>query len=166
MNTYSIFKKLDAVSGFKTVSAHCDVPCGIYDPITAQLATLSVIRFLDLIGEMDGKTGDLEGQARLSRLVAEKESHAEKVKHEIRVIYGDYMKQPQFDSHPQAKEVFHKIMLAGSECKQHVGRANGEKLLELVNEFAGIFWETKGVETYTAKCPYAPAMDIVYPKLG
>ena len=50
--------------------------------------------------------------------------------------------------------------------KQHVDRANGEKLLALVNEFAASFWATKGVDTYTATCPYPPEETVVYPKLG
>ncbi|HFQ62329.1 MAG TPA: superoxide dismutase, Ni, partial [Epsilonproteobacteria bacterium] len=31
------------------VKAHCDVPCGIYDPIVAQIAALSVVRMVDLM---------------------------------------------------------------------------------------------------------------------
>ena len=57
-------------------------------------------------------------------------------------------------------------MLTGSACKQGIDRANGEKLLELVNEFANMFWVTKGVETFTATCPYPPEEQVVYPKLG
>ena len=56
-------------------------------------------------------------------------------------------------------------MLTGSACKQHVSREKAEALLRLVNEFAASFWATKGVETYTATCPYPPAERVVYPKL-
>ena len=148
-----------------SASAHCDIPCKIYDPSTAQIAALSVIRFLDLIADLDGKTS-LAEQATLSRLVREKEIHAEKVKAEVRVIWGDYFKAPQFEKFPSTHELVHNIMLTGSACKQHIDRANGVKLLELVNEFAAAFWATKGVETYTAECPYPPSEQVVYPKLG
>jgi len=163
---HTLAKAIDRVVGVKSVSAHCDVPCGIYDPITAQLATLSVIRFIDQINELDGKELTLADQAKLSRLVAEKETHAAKVKEEVRIMWGDYFKAPQFEACPGTNELVHKIMLAGSKCKQNIDRAAGEELLALVNEFAESFWKTKGVETYTATCPYAPAMDVVYPKLG
>ena len=57
-------------------------------------------------------------------------------------------------------------MLAGSACKQHITREPAEKLLALVNEFAASFWATKGVDTFTATCPYPPEEQVVYPKLG
>ncbi len=163
---HGVFKKLDAISQFSAADAHCDIPCKIYDPQIAQIATLSVIRFMDLIQELADKDSlTLAEQAQLSRLVQEKETHAAKVKEEVRVIWGDYFKQPQFDQFPNTNELVHRIMLTGSACKQHIARENGEKLLALVNEFAASFWTTKGVETFSAECPYPPAMQVTYPKL-
>lgn len=161
-----IFKTLDKLVKFPTVSAHCDIPCGIYDPSTAQINALTVIRCQDLIAELDGKDLTLAEQARLARLTAQKEEHAENVKHEVRVIWGDYFKQAQFDQVAGVHELAHNIMLTGSKCRQEIGQEHGIKLLELVNQFAEAFWKTKGVETFTATCPYAPAKDVVYPKLG
>ncbi len=164
---HSLFKLADKCIGFPVARAHCDIPCKIYDPSTAQIAALSVIRFMDLIAELDGKDKlTIAEQATLARLVSEKEVHAAKVKDEVRVIWGDYFKAPQFEKFPDTNELVHKIMLAGSAAKQHVGRENGIKLLELVNEFAASFWATKGVETFTAVCPYLPEEEVVYPKLG
>ena len=98
---HSFLNTLDKVISFKTVSAHCDIPCKIYDPSTAQVAALSVIRFIDLIEEINAK-GELSAadNAQLIRLVREKEIHAKKVKDEVNVIWGDYFKQPQFDQFP------------------------------------------------------------------
>ena len=163
---HKLIHALDRNLGITRVKAHCDIPCKIYDPISAQLAALSVVRFLDLINEIDPSSANLADQAKLSRLVTEKETHAEKVKHEVRVIWGDYIKAPQKEKFPEIDALVHNIMLTGSACKQHVSRDNGEKLVALVNEFAAAFWDTKGVETYTATCPYPPSMDVVYPKLG
>lgn len=164
---HAILNTLDKRLNFATAAAHCDIPCKIYDPQVAQIAVLSVIRFVDLIQELDQKGGlSLADQAQLSRLVREKEVHAAKVKEEVRVIWGDYFKQPQFEQYPATNELVHNIMLAASACKQHVSREPAEKLLALVNEFAASFWATKGVETFTADCPYPPAMPVVYPKLG
>ena len=163
---HTIFSQLDSLLILDTAAAHCDIPCKIYDPSTAQIAALSVIRFLDLINELDGAPLSLADQAKLSRLVSEKETHAAKVKDEVRVIWGDYFKQPQFEKYPNANELVHSIMLTGSACKTTIERANGEKLLALVNEFAEAFWTTKGVDTFTAECPYPPSEQVVYPKLG
>ena len=58
---HQLLNKADPLIGFTEVSAHCDVPCKIYDPATAQIATLSVIRFLDLINELNDQTLTLGG---------------------------------------------------------------------------------------------------------
>ena len=55
-----------------------------------------------------------------------------KAKHEVRVIWGDYIKQPQFDKFPNISELVHSIMLTGSSCKQGIEREKGEKLLSLI----------------------------------
>lgn len=163
---YSLIKKIDNLIGLPTAQAHCDIPCKIYDPSTAQIAALSVVRFLDLIQEIDQKdsksTADL---ALLSRLVREKEIHAGIVKDEVRVIWGDFIKAPQLEKFPNTHELVHSIMLKGSACKQHIDRSNGVELVELVNEFAELFWSVKEVATYRATCPYPPALETVYPKL-
>jgi len=164
---HSVFKALDSKLNFEAADAHCDIPCKIYDPQIAQIAALSVIRFVDLIQEIGAKDElSLADHAQISRLVREKEIHAAKVKEEVHVIWGDYFKQPQFDQFPNTNELVHSIMLKASACKQHVTREPAEELLTLVNEFAASFWATKGVETFTAECPYPPAMQVVYPKLG
>ena len=163
---HNLVNLYDKLVGIDTASAHCDIPCKIYDPITAQIATLSIIRFMDLIAELaNQETLSLADHAQLSRLVADKEVHAEKVKHEIRGIWGDYFKKPQFDEFPNIHTLVHNIMLAGSACKQGTEREKGENLLALVNEFAAAFWTTKKIETYTATSPYPPAEMVVYPKL-
>lgn len=164
---HTLLTKLDALLNFDTASAHCDVPCGIYDPAVAQIAALTVIRFMDQIKELQDK-GDLTlaDHAKLARLVAEKEHHAARVKEEVRIIWGDYFKQPQFEQFPNTHTLVHNIMLAGSACKQGIERDKGVKLLDLVNEFAASFWASKKVETFTATCPYAPNETVVYPKLN
>ncbi len=162
---HSLLAKFD--KNIPVAKAHCDIPCAIYDPSKAQIAALSVIRFLDLIAEIaESEQLSIAQQAKLSRLVREKEIHAAIVKEEVRVIWGDYMKQPQFDAYPDMHTLVHSIMLAGGAAKQHVDVENGHKLMSLVNEFAEAFWATKGVETYRATCPYPPSVETVYPKLG
>lgn len=163
---HSLLAKFEKQLNIASASAHCDIPCGIYDPSTAIIATLTVIRCMDLIAELEGENLSLAQQARLSRLIAQKEEHAEKAKQEVRIIWGDFFKQPQFEKHPNIHEVTHNIMLAGSKCRQEIAQSHGDELLKLVNQFAEIFWDTKGVETYRAVCPYAPSKEVVYPKIG
>lgn len=163
---HTLVSMYDKWAHIPSAAAHCDIPCKIYDPISAQLAALSVIRFMDLIAELDRKDLSLADQAKLSRLVQQKEEHAEEAKHEVRVIWGDYIKQPQFDQYPDISSLVHNIMLTGSACKQGIEREHGEKLLGLINEFTEAFWATKNVETFRATCPYPPSETLVYPKVG
>lgn len=163
---HQLLSHLDQRFSFNQASAHCDIPCKIYDPVVAQISALTVIRMMDMIAELAEKEPlNLADQAQLSRLVAEKESHAIKVKEEIRIIWGDYFKQPQFDQVPDAHETVHAIMLKASQCKQHIEREMGVELLNLVNQFAEGFWLTKSISTYSADCPYPPVEQVVYPKL-
>ena len=95
----------------------------------------------------------------------EKEQQGINAKKEVTIIWGDYFKAPQIEKHPNVHELVHSIMMKASFAKQHVDMAATIELLDLVNQFAAIFWETKGVQTYTATCPYPPQQTVVYPKL-
>ena len=147
------------------VQAHCDIPCKIYDPGTAQYATLSVIRLLDLINELPDSLS-IAQQAQLARLVDQKETHSTEVKQLVSTIWGDYFKQPQISAFPEIHELVHSIMQQASTCKQGINRDDGEKLLISVNRFAEIFWHSKGVLTKTMLAPYPPALPIVQPVLN
>lgn len=146
------------------VNAHCDVPCGIYDPIVAQIAALSVVRMCDQIKALE-KRDDASYFNTLARYIAVKESEAIKCKEEIRIIWGDFIKAPQLEAYPNIHEKVHSIMQKASAAKQHVCRDLAMELLKEVNEFAEIFWKIKGVKTKVAKCPYFPNEDVVYPDL-
>ncbi len=167
MLLHTLLEKIDRTRPFATAKAHCDIPCGIYDPAVAQISALTVIRMVDLITELQGNTEKtVSDQARLIRLVNEKEAHAVKVKNEIQIIWGDYYKAPQFELIPDANTLVHAIMTQASQCKQHVDREMAMELLNLVNRFAEGFWKTKGVHTFTAPCPYPPSEQVVYPQLA
>ena len=164
---YKLFEALDKKFNFAQTKAHCDIPCGIYDPIIPQIAALTVVRMLDLMADLE-KTATERNAAffnSVSRYVAVKEEHAEKAKHEVRIIWGDYLKAQHLEKHPDAHDVVHKIMQLGSKVRQTADRQAGLEFVEAINQFARIFWETKGVATKQAKAPYNPALDMVYPNL-
>ena len=151
--------------GITEVKAHCDIPCKIYDPAIAQMATLSIIRLLDLINELGDSVTSVADAAQLARLTHQKEIHAAEVKQEITTIWGDYFKAPQIEAHPEVHELVHQIMQNASTCKQSVDRQNGENLLINVNRFCEIFWSTKGVATQKVCAPYPPALMLIQPIL-
>ncbi|RME07493.1 MAG: superoxide dismutase, Ni [Anaerolineae bacterium] len=160
---YKLFKALDARLQFERASAHCDVPCGIYDPIVAQINALTVVRMIDLMAALEGE--GVAYQNSMSRYIAVKEEHAEKAKHEIRVIWGDFIKADHIAQYPELTDLVHKIMQLGSKCRQTADRETGVAFVEAINRFAEIFWAIKGVKTKKAKAPYAPALEMVYPDL-
>ena len=164
---YKLLENLDKKLRFERARAHCDVPCGIYDPIVAQISALTVVRMLDLMAayEKDHPEKDTAYFHAMSRYVAVKEEHAEKVKHEIRVIWGDFIKPQHVEKHPETTEVVQKVLQLGSKTRQTVDREAAVQLVEAVNQFAQIFWDAKGIATKRAKAPYAPALELVYPVL-
>ena len=144
-------------------NAHCDIPCKIYDPAFVQVAALSVVRILDIISELEESSKG--NQSELARLTIEKENQARIVKDEIRIIWGDYFKDPQIEMYPNIHSLVHSIMMSGSKCKQSIDRQNGLDLVELVNEFTEAFWGTKDVKTQRVIAPYPPALEVVQPIL-
>ena len=164
---YQLLSQLDKVFRVERAKAHCDIPCGIYDPIVAQIAALTVVRMIDLMLDQEKKNPDkdLAFHNSVSRYVAVKEEHALRVKDEIRVIWGDYMKLEHADKYPQLHGLVHETMKLASAAKQTASREQAVELLEAVNQFAEIFWQTKNVATKRAKAPYPPALEVVYPVL-
>ena len=148
------------------VKAHCDIPCGVYDPGAAQYSALSVIRFMDLINEIpDSACCEKESLAKFTRLVQQKEEHAVIAKNEVTIIWGDYFKEPQIEKHPGVHELVHSIMIDGSKCKQGLHREDALNLLDKINQFAEMFWATKEIETEKKISSYAPNLEIVVPVL-
>ena len=164
---HAALQAFDRIATVPGASAHCDIPCRIYDPAPAQIAALSVVRLMDIMAETADKADSptLATHNTMARCVLRKEEEAERVKHEIRIIWGDYFKAPQFEKFPDVHELVHQIMLKGSACKQQVSRADGEALVELVNRFAEIYWATKDVKTERKTCPYPPSLEVVRPVL-
>ncbi|MEO0464955.1 MAG: superoxide dismutase, Ni [Pseudomonadota bacterium] len=161
----TILEGLDRMGAVDHAAAHCDIPCGIYDPAPALIAAVSVVRLMDIM--RDGASEDPVALANLhARCVFRKEEEAEKVKQEVRVIWGDYFKPPLIEKHPTVHTLVHSIMMKASACKQDVHREDGLALVELVNEFAELFWTTKGVSTRRVTSPYPPALPIVQPVLS
>jgi len=160
---YKFLKMLDEKLGFEQAKAHCDIPCGIYDPIAAQISALTVVRMMDLMAALEGEGAAYQNS--ISRYIAVKEDHAEQAKHEVRVIWGDFIKPEHVEKYPELNELVKKIMQLGSKARQTADRQAGLDFVEAINQFAEIFWAIKGIKTKKAKAPYAPALVMVYPEL-
>ncbi|HEV2339671.1 MAG TPA: superoxide dismutase, Ni [Patescibacteria group bacterium] len=150
------------------ISAHCDIPCGIYDPHAAQVAAHTVIRMTQLIEQLHTEGNDDKAKKlffhQLSRYTAVKEEHAETVKREVRVIWGDYFKEEHLKTYPQLHEKVFQIMKLTSKTRQSIDMESAQQLLAAVQEFAEIFWKTKGRETVHITSPYPTEGELVLPK--
>jgi len=118
--------------------AHCDLPCGVYDPAQARIEAESV----KAIDEKYQQNTDPEFRARCLII---KEQRSELVKHHLWVLWTDYFKPPHFEKYPQLHQLFNEATkLAGAAGgKGSVDPGEAEKLLQKIAEIDKIFWETK-----------------------
>lgn len=119
----------------KPVYAHCDLPCGVYDPEQAMIEAKSVYA-------IQTKMTDMEGDER-TRALMMKEQRAELVKHHLMVLWADYFKPEHLEAYPDLHDKFWHAIKQASECKHHSEKEEGKKLLEMIKEISEIFWETK-----------------------
>jgi len=132
---------VQALAPTTIVIAHCDIPCGIYDPAGAVLAAQTVAKMVDLIGALDGNSP--ADRNKFVRCVAVKEQHAELVKHEVQVIWSDYFKPEHLVANPDLHtKVWNLLKLAGKN-KQNVDAQAAADLEAATKEFADMFWATK-----------------------
>jgi nickel superoxide dismutase len=123
----------------KTVArAHCDLPCGVYDPAQARIEAESV----KAIAEKYRDNTDPEFR---TRALIIKEQRSELVKHHLWVLWTDYFKPPHFEKYPQLNQLFNEATkLAGaSGTKGSTDVAKADELLAKIEEITKIFWETK-----------------------
>ncbi len=126
----------------RVVHAHCDIPCGIYDPHEAQLAAQTVETMVTKIRALPDDHSEATRNS-FARMVVVKEQHAERVKHEVQVIWSDYFKPEHLEKFPEIHDLTWKTLKAASACKQSIDPEKCADLRSKVDEFARIFWETK-----------------------
>src|SRR5215208_4576007 len=129
-----LFRMLSAVEA----TAHCDLPCGVYDPAQARIEAESVKAIQE-------KYQSNEDPAFRTRAILIKEQRAELVKHHLWVLWTDYFKPPHFEKYPELRGLFNEATkLAGaSGAKGSMDADVAQKLLDKIAEIDKIFWETK-----------------------
>lgn len=123
------------LSWIKPVYAHCDLPCGVYDPAQARIEAQSVL-------EIQRRYAGLDDENK-TRAIIIKEQRAELVKHHIWVLWSDYFKPEHLEKYPELHDLVWRTTKQASECKHHSEPEEGEKLVEMIDAIAKIFWETK-----------------------
>jgi len=121
-----------------TVSAHCDLPCGVYDPAQARIEAESVKAIQE-------KYQANEDPAFRARAIQIKEQRSELVKHHLDVLWSDYFKAPHFEKYPQLHTLFNDAVKAAGAggTKGSNDPKTGQALLDLIADIDKIFKETK-----------------------
>ncbi|HET6791082.1 MAG TPA: superoxide dismutase, Ni [Actinomycetota bacterium] len=120
----------------RTVHAHCDLPCGIYDPAQARIEAESVKACQEKYqGSDDAIFKD--------RAVSIKEQRANLVKEHLWVLWTDYFKPEHLETYPQLHELFWNATKEAGNAKRSEDPAQGQKLLDAIDELSKVFWETK-----------------------
>jgi nickel superoxide dismutase len=128
----------------RTVHAHCDLPCGVYDPAQARIEA-------DSVKAIQQKYQDAEGSKKPSETVDDyrarclliKEERADLVKHHLWVLWTDYFKPEHVEKYPELHDLFWKATKAAGEAKKSQDPSQGQQLLDAIAEVDRIFWETK-----------------------
>lgn len=120
----------------QTAYAHCDLPCGVYDPAQARIEAESVLKIME-------KYADLHDDVQKMRAVIIKEQRAELVKHHLWVLWTDYFKPEHLEKFPQLHDLFWRATKSAGETKKSVNPEDGKKLLILIDEIDEIFKKTK-----------------------
>ena len=128
----------------QTAYAHCDLPCGVYDPAQARIEAESV----KAIQERYQKAGDMKSAPESvedykSRCLSIKEARADMVKEHLWVLWTDYFKPPHVEKYPQLHELFWNATKEAGLAKKSQDPAQGQKLLDLIKGIDTILWETK-----------------------
>ena len=128
----------------RVVHAHCDLPCGVYDPAQARIEAESVkatqARYQDA---ENFKTAGETVEDYRTRALAIKEQRADLVKEHLWVLWTDYFKPEHLEKHPQLHDLFWKATKEAGAAKKSQDPEQGQRLLDSIDEIAKIFWETK-----------------------
>ena len=118
--------------------AHCDLPCGVYDPAQARIEAESVKAIIT-------KMKDNADPAFQTRAILIKEQRSELVKHHLWVLWTDYFKPAHFEKYPQLNTLFNEAtkLAGGTGTKGSADPGVGDQLLAKIDEISKIFWETK-----------------------
>src|SRR5438270_13559323 len=127
---------IDRVSPPTVVHAHCDLPCGVYDPAQARIEAESVKAIAEKYQESDDPVFK-------DRAIMIKEERAELVKHHLWVLWTDYFKPEHLKKYPEIHELFWTATKLAGEAKHSVDPAKGQELLDAIQKIDKIFWETK-----------------------
>ena len=128
----------------RVVYAHCDVPCGVYDPAQARVEAESVKAIQQRYQDAEKmKSANESTDDYRTRCLMIKEQRADLVKHHLWVLWTDYFKPEHLERYPELHTLFWNATKAAGAAKKSQDPNQGQQLLDLINEIDKIFWDTK-----------------------
>ncbi len=128
----------------RVVHAHCDLPCGVYDPAQARIEAESVKAIQDKYQDADSQKSKHESVEEFRQRCLEiKGQRADLVKHHLWVLWTDYFKPNHLDANPELHDIFWRATKAAGDAKRSVDPSQGDQLLQLIKQVDEIFWSTK-----------------------
>ena len=119
--------------------AHCDLPCGVYDPEQARIEAESCYRIVE-------KYAASEDQVFRTRAIKIKEDRADLVKHHLDVLWHDYFKPEHLEKYPDLHDTFWKATKQASKVKQSLDLEAAKELLAMIDTIDGMWKATGGPE--------------------
>tara|TARA_Y100001936_G_C15973311_1_gene612375 strand:- start:330 stop:758 length:429 start_codon:yes stop_codon:yes gene_type:complete len=136
------------------VNAHCDGPCGVYDPASARIAAEAVLSMTKKMLDLKAPDSDSMGHYvnTMSRYASIKEQEAQKCKDEVLVLWTDFFKPEHLNTHENLHELFWNTAKLCSACKVELSLEHANDLLDHVQKIHDLFWSVKGrkIDWYTA----------------
>lgn len=150
------------------VFAHCDIPCGIYDPHNLQMAAHTVLRMTRLLGDLkipdEEKATDMDYTKHhnsVVRVIRVKEKHGEMIEDELGTLENDYFKPEHFEKFPELKKLIEEAVKLSIKTRQGVDEKLSEELLEKTLQIAEIFYKTKDLTPVRISSGYPTEGEIV-----
>ena len=144
-------------TGLRIAEAHCDAPCGVYDPASARIAAEAVLSLTKKILDLKAPDGgDAQAAANfhntMARYILIKEEQAQLAKEQLLVLWTDYFKPAHLEKYSNLHDTFWKAAKLCSSVKVEVSLEHATELMDAVKEIHGVFWATKDrdVAWYTA----------------
>ena len=136
---------------YMIAEAHCDGPCGVYDPASARIAGEAVQSMTKKMIALDNPGTENHEQFiaylnTMSRYAAIKEEEAQKCKDELLVLWTDFFKPQHLESNPELHNTFWQAAKLCSACKVEVSEVHAQELMDAIEEIHNGFWTTKGRE--------------------
>jgi nickel superoxide dismutase len=151
---------LDKLFPEKIAYAHCDIPCGLYDPNGAQIAAHTLIRMTQLLSEIK-REDETKVEHDIARMTHVKEEHANRLEEELETLRNDYFKTEHFKKYKNLNELFLSVFKSLSKVRQAIDMQSAKETLESVLQISEIFYKSKNVNPIRLKSVYPTELEIV-----